>query len=803
MSLRSNPPFRRVSWRLAGAACGAAALLPVAPALHAADGAPPAPPAAASAAVSLLPSRHLRAPPGGDAGRALPAHLRAQRLQGRVGGEALAEGEVEFRRGGVVLEAARLRYDVERDMAHAEGPVVVRRGGAVYRGERLELQVQRFAGHFERPHYEFSQWGSGGRARRIQFLDEHRSVALDAWYTSCPRPAQDDAAGRPSPEPAWVLSTRRVEIDAQKQEGVADGAVLRFLGLPILALPRLSFPLGDEAKSGWLPPSVNIDNRSGLELAVPYYWRIAPNLDTTLVPRLMTRRGLGLDTELRYLQPRHEGELQLRWLPHDRLAGSSRESLQWRHETQLPGGARLSLDGVRVSDADWWRDFPDAGRSLTPRLLPARAGVEQPLALPGGEALLYARMQRWQVLQDSASPLLAPHMRSPQLGARGAGELPAGWRWSAETEYNRFVLPGTRVAGDRRGNGERLHVAASLSRPWREPGWWIEPRLTLNHARYGGIAPAAGPALRTVPGVSLDMGLTLERETTAFGRALRQTLEPRLQLLHRPYKAQAHLPVYDAAGKDFNFVSIFSDNAFSGVDRIADASQVTAGVTTRLVDAGSGAEALRLGLVQRVLLRPQRVAPRADGSPDGEPLTQRFSDALLLGSTSVLPGWTLDAALQYSPDLNRSVRTITGARYSPGPFRTVGLNYRLARGLSEQLELGWQWPVWGGVARAAAGADCRGALYSVGRANYSLKDSRVTDAILGFEYDAGCWIGRVVAERVSTGRSQATTRLLLQLELVGLSRIGSNPLKVLRDNIPGYRLLRDERDGAYPADGSP
>jgi LPS-assembly protein len=199
-----------------------------------------------------------------------------------------------------------------------------------------------------------------------------------------------------------------------------------------------------------------------------------------------------------------------------------------------------------------------------------------------------------------------------------------------------------------------------------------------------------------------------------------------------------------------------------------------------------------------VLLRPQRVAPQADGSPDGPTLEQRFSDALLVGSTSVLPGWTLDAAVQYSPDIQRSVRSIMGARYSPGPFRTVGATYRLARGLSEQLEMGWQWPVWGAVPGSGRPAGsgsggCKGAWYSVGRFNYSLKDSRLTDSILGFEYDAGCWIARVVAEQLSTGRSQATTRILVQLELVGLSRLGSNPLQVLRDNIPGYRLLREDR----------
>jgi LPS-assembly protein len=79
----------------------------------------------------------------------------------------------------------------------------------------------------------------------------------------------------------------------------------------------------------------------------------------------------------------------------------------------------------------------------------------------------------------------------------------------------------------------------------------------------------------------------------------------------------------------------------------------------------------------------------------------------------------------------------------------------------------------------------------VGRLDYSLRDSRLSGAIVGLEYDAGCWIGRLVAERQSTGINTSTTRLMLQLELVGLSRLGSNPLAVLKDNIPGYKLLRD------------
>ena len=292
----------------------------------------------------------------------------------------------------------------------------------------------------------------------------------------------------------------------------------------------------------------------------------------------------------------------------------------------------------------------------------------------------------------------------------------------------------------------------------------------------------------------MDSAWVFERDTAFFGKGMRQTLEPRVLYVNTPFRDQTGLPNFDAAAKDFNFDSVYTDNGFSGIDRVSDAHQLTTGVTTRVLDPQTGAEAMRLGVVQRYLFRDQLV------TPDGQPLTQRFSDVLLLGSTSLVANWTLDASVQYSPDIGRTVRSIVGARYSPGPFRTINATHRLARGLSEQLEIGWQWPVYGPrsgtapplfVNNTPSSSSCRGTWYTVGRINYSTRESRLTDTVLGLEYDAGCWIGRLVAERLSTGRSEAVTRLLLQLELVGLSRLGSNPLQVLKDNIPGYRLLHD------------
>jgi LPS-assembly protein len=742
-------------------------------------------PAVAASGIDLLRAETLHAPPHGDAARQLPIILRAHEFRGRPDIDAEAEGDVEFRRGAVVIHADRLTYDWAEDLARATGHVVVSRDGNVFSGPELQLKVERFEGFFRAPTFRFVRTGAGGKAGRIEFVDDQRAIATDATYSSC---SSDD-----DQDPVWILKARELRIDNEANEGIARDAVLRFYGVPILAAPVFSFPLSEERKSGFLPPSFGIDSRSGVQAEIPYYWNIAPNRDATFTMEGSARRGAALDSEFRYLEPAYFGSLNLKVMPHDAVADRSRYSLRAEHEGGLPYNAYAQVRVMRVSDDDYWKDFPGEVKTLTPRLLQ----TDLLLTRPFGDWSTYARALRWQVLQtvDPTTRIDSPYDREPQIGTRYAGPWRGGLDVAFEAEFNRFSNPDDHYLPSRQ-TGLRTHALGSIARPFSSPGWTLTPKLSFNAAAYSLDQPLAdgrrSPS-RVVPTASLDSAWTLERETSFFGRAVRQTLEPRLFYVNTSYRAQNDLPNFDSALKDFNFDSIFTENSFSGVDRVSDSNQLTAGVTSRILDPNTGAETLRVGLAQGYRFRDQRI------TPDGVPLTQRFSDFLVFGSTTLVPRWTFDTSAQFNPDSHRVERSLAGFRYSPGPFRTVGLTYRLTRGLSEQVELGWQWPLYGRVPsgerpeRSSSGSGCSGTLYSVGHVNYSTHDSRVTDSIVGFEYDAGCWIGRVVVERLSTGRSEATTRLLLQLELIGLSRLGSNPLRVLKDNVPGYQLLRDER----------
>lgn len=730
----------------------------------------------------------------------LPSTLEADVLEGRPDVEAVAKGNVDFRQGSKRIQADRLSYTQQTDVVRAVGHVNLSSEGNWFSGPELQLTVGTYEGFFLEPTYFIARTKAGGTAERWDFMGRKRAAATHITYTSCPL----DGSGTP----AWLMSADSMQLDFENNEGIAEGAVLRFYGVPILGAPKISFPLSDARKSGWLPFSTNADSKGGFEVVAPYYWNIAPNRDAKLSPVVSAKRGLGLLTDFRYLEPSFEGRLMLHWLPRDEVIGRQRDGINFAHKGVLFNDVRYHARSIRVSDDDYWKDFSRYLTSLTPRLLDTDVGIAQ----DHGRWSTYASVKRWQVLQDAnpAALIDAPYDRLPQVGARTVQPLGGGFQLGLEGEYNRFANPdgyqlvpvsalaGSLASSRPRPTGSRTHALGSVSWPVITPGWTLVPKLSLNMASYALEQPLLTGAKagrtrfsRAIPSLSLDSAWTLERDAQWFGRDVRQTLEPRVLYVKTPYRAQAGLPNFDSAPKDFNVDSIYTDNEFSGIDRVSDANQLTAGVTTRLLNRTTGAESLRIGIAQRVLFQEQRVRP-----DDGPPAKQSLSDVLLFGSSNLWRRWFLDSAVQYSYENSRMTRSVLGARYSPGPYRTVGLTYRLKQGESEQVDLTWQWPLYG-PARSAKRSDtsCQGSWYSAGRVNYSLRESRVTDSVVALEYDSGCWVGRLMAKRLSTGQSEATTQFGVQIEFVGLSRLGTiNAVKALKDNVPGYLPLRREYD---------
>ncbi len=711
-----------------------------------------------------------------------PVFVSSDRLEGQTDAKAVLEGNAELRRADTVIRADRVEYTVPDDLARAQGKVHINRAGNRYEGTALELKVDAFEGFFDDAQFRLLKTGAHGGASRVEFLDADRSIIHHATYTTCQK--NDEASWQPD----WVLRAKTLRLDNLEEVGVAEDVTLEFKGMALPAIPSISFPLSDKRKSGLLPPTIAIDSRSGVEYAQPWYWNIAPNRDATLNAAIKSKRGVSLGGEFRYLEPHYKGQTLADWMPNDALRDRQRWSLSGQHQGQLDspiGGLGLNLNLQRVSDDDYWRDFPRATQPLRQRLLPGDAQLNW--AQNDQSARL--RVLKWQTLQDLASPILPPYDRMPQLQWRYAPtQLGAGLEASVELDTTRFEA--ARSALRNQANGQRSYAMAQIRRPFVRPGGFITPRLQLHTTHYeldGAMANGSRSASRSLPTFSLDSGLVFERDASYLGRNFVQTLEPRAFYTYTPFRDQSALPVYDTAANDFNFATIYTENAYGGHDRLADNNLLTVGASTRLLDPGTGAEAARFGIAQRVRFSDQRVT-----LPGEAPINDRLSDLMLGAGLQWTPAWGLDATVQYNPKTNRSIRSTIGTRYRAGPYQSLSVAYRLQRDISEQLQLGWQWPL-SGPSNAPKGEARR--WYSVGRLNYSLQERKFVDTVVGLEYDSCCWIGRVVLERLQSGLiTSANTRLLFQVEFVGFSRLslGSSPLETLRRNVPGYELLRED-----------
>ena len=786
-----------------------------------------------------------------------PVVLVADVLDGQPDGQTRASGHVRLRQEEWRLDTSELRFDRASGVVKVPQALRFSRQDDLVSGSSGEFNVQNDSGTIVQPRYFFSAASAGGESGRVDVLSNTRVELLDARLTSCladdagqplrapgtPRaaavpsgraraaakaaaastvPPADtqalaqalekaaDVAEPPkrSSTPGWELQSPRILLDFDKGEGLAENARLSFLGLPVLVLPRLSFPLGNERRSGWLAPIMRIDSRSGIDIGVPYYWNIAPYRDATITPSLATRRGPAAELELRQLLQDQSGQMNLHLVPQDQQTGRSRSAGYWQYAMDQAQW-QLRTVGLRVSDDAYWKDFPHtatfrtqnsalsdvdessladrAQPTLQPRLLGQSVQATRAVQWGSFVGSAYARAQQWQVLQgtDPNAAFIAPYQRSPQMGVAGAATLGWGLELNLETELNHFTRPA--VAFDPAPTlrpGWRWHALGSLSRPWISPMGWLIPKLSLNSASYRLDAPmgSMGPVgngmqdfSRSIGTASVDGGLIFERSTRLFQRDLVQTLEPRVVYVNTPMRDQRLLPNFDSAAKDFNSVSIFSENAFSGVDRVSDAHQMTTGLNTRFLDAASGEELLRASFAQRLTFRDQLT------TPDGTVANQRLSDMLFAASTAMVPRWIFSSVFQYSPDVQRVTRSVVNVVHVLARDRYLSASYRFTKDSAETVDLRAQWPIWSRYSEPSASAPsgaCTLMVNSISRVNYNTRERKLTDSTLGLEMDAGCWVMRLGVQRQSTGLTEAVTRLILQLELMGISRAPTNPFRL-------------------------
>jgi LPS-assembly protein len=705
----------------------------------------------------------------------LPLFIEADRIQGHAERETEAEGTVRLRRRGQAFSADWMRYDRPLEEINARRDVRIEQGGDIIEGDVLRYNLQTDRGFMDNPVYtlrpatpdlapaasgepkpRFTEMDARGKADKLLFEGPQQYLAQNARYTTC-GPGNDD----------WYIRADELKIDKNRDVGTARGASIVFMDHTIFYSPYMSFSLHQQRKSGFLTPHYGSSNTSGLELTVPYYWNIAPNYDATFYPRSMTKRGTQLATDFRYLDTTYRGNARVELLPSDQQAGRDRYGYFIKHAQTFSNGWSGSLNVNRVSDDKYFTDLSTLVAITSQTTLPNEGLLTRSGSWgTAGNYSFSAFAQRWQTLQtDTLAPITPPYNRQPQLSLTAFHQNLARTDFDLLASYVDFDHP-TLV------NGRRALAYPTFTLPLQTSAAYLTPKVGLHVTRYmlDKDTTTLPDRTRVLPIFTTEAGLVMERDTRFTGMNFTQTLEPKLYYVKIPYRDQSLIPNFESGVQDVNFTSMFSENQFSGQDRINDADQLTVGLTSRLIHPESGIERLRMAVAQRYYFESQRVTlPGVPARPD----QTSSSDLLAAVSGTILPHWTAEAGWQYNTNASQVQKLNIATRYQPGPGKVLNLAYRDTINLIKQTDISVQWPL-------------TGPWTVVGRWNWSIQDNRTLEGLAGFEYDGGCWAFRAVAHRFATATQASSTSIFLQLELNGVSRIGSNPLDVLRRSIGGY-----------------
>ena len=738
---------------------------------------------------------NAQAVPGVSGEEKSPTLLTADRIVGQTDRSTRAEGSVEARKADLRLFSDWMTYFPLEDEIEAEGHVRLTKPDVEVKGTYLRLKLAARLGYFDDAVYKITrtivvtdsdntptlslmeplpappprQSIAYGTAQRIYFEGENQYRIDEGRYSTC------------KPEtPDWYAKSKEITLDYDRNQGEAKDATVVFKDMPILYWPYLTFPLNQQRKSGLLAPTFSSSTRRGFDFSIPYYWNIAPNYDLTLTPRFMTKRGVQLGAEARYMNWLTNGEYQLELMQRDQQFNDRRYAYNLRHRQILGKGFSAYVDWNGVSDNDYFTDLSSRVVETSQRQLPRQFDLRY------DQSWWSANLQtlHYQTLNPGGKRLIQqPYTIAPRLNFETRLPEWKGLDLQVVGQYTRFTH-------DDLEEGKRVVLYPQLTFHHIRPGYYIRPKIGLHSTTYrlSQRAPGLRESLsRTLPVFSLDMGMTFERETRLGSVDWLQTLEPRLFYLNIPHKAQGDFPLFDTGLADFNFAQIFSENRFNGYDRVNNANQVTAALTSRLINPNTGAERMRVMVGQRYYFTTLKI-----GLPGEEMKEDRSSAFLAAFSGQVARHTYVDTALEHDFNNASTSRFTLSARYQPAHGRVLSAAYRYNRAsestyayrdMMRQIDLAGQW-------------NLSGRWHVVGRYNYAFDSSRLVEGIAGVEYNAGCWVARFVVQRLETSAGDPNTSSFFQLELNDFGQIGSNPIQMLRRSIPGYRKINELPSGS-------
>lgn len=678
-------------------------------------------------------------------------------------GDIILKGNVTIQQPSRTLSAHKGTMNQQTGHYELAGNITVKSPTQSFSASHLEGNQRTEQSKLHNARFSlYASHARGTAAKAIQ--DGQVTYIYHGSYTTC-------APGNNG----WVLNAGKIKLDKKNGWGTAWNTVLNVEGIPVLYLPWITFPINDDRKTGLLFPTFSHTDQSGIDYTQPIYFNLAPQYDLTLAPRYISNRGVGMESEFRYLTHLGSGSLDYAFIEDDKLFNhETRELARWRHSGSY-GYWSYGVDLNYVSD-DFY--FKDIGTNTLDNVSKTRLPRQAYLNYTRGDWRITTKLQSWQVIDPTLAKVHYPYRRLPIIELTGspdiAGPFQVDWQ-SSYTYFDRGV--------ENHLEGSRWHLQPAISLPFSNSWGYITPKVRVYSSYYllhGKPGYAHDRESRSLVAANIDSGIFLERDMALGGGNYLQTLEPRLFYDYIPYRDQRDITHFDTSKLPFSYTSLFSENRFLGVDRIGDVNKLAMGVTSRIIDKRTGAERWRFRVGQGYYFDSRRVHLNPAAGPDTNNTTPLVADVTF----QMDQHWSLFAQHEWSNGNQFKKQDIFRLGYHDPARRYAYLGYRkLTTGNSRitvnQVQVAGMWPItqhWS----------------LLGSELFDLDRHQSIETVAGVEYRNCCWKIRLVNRRLLAdynggGTIEPRTTLLFQIQLIGLSEFGDKVETLLEDTIPGYR----------------
>ena len=651
--------------------------------------------------------------------------------------------------------------------------------------------------------YQLDNNPGHGSANNIQLNTDGRLSLLDSTFTTC--------AGE---TPSWQIKAQEINLSANGDFGEAYHAQLRVLDVPIFYMPYFSFPVSEKRISGFLYPKISNSSNSGLEIETPFYWSISKNIDATLTPHYMSKRGMQLQTEIRYLSGLQSGQVDLEYLDKDKKLKNNKDPrylARFQHVGTFSQDFRAYIDYTTISDDNYLVDIGSKQYSSNDAYL-YQVGE---LSYFGEQWQTTIKLQDFEVLGSShqASYKTVPHI---ELSA----QQPLNFLSSQFDIYSEIT--SFTAAEDNQVQANRYHIEAGITLPLSTPAWFLNSEVKLLHTYYQqdnlqANSDLAETVQRTLPKVRFHGGINFDRNVNIFGSTYRHTFEPQIQYLYIPEEDQSMIGQYDTTKLQDDYNGLFRDVRYSGLDRIAAANQYTWGVTSRILDDSNlevfrfsvgriqylsdtinnsnefNNNALNNNLLNNNVLNDSIINNNLteNSFAESSDFTEQQSSVAADLFFRLNHQWQISGDIQYNTLDNFTNKGQINLDYQFDQYNIIQLNHRYARNVSgsslEQASL-----------LTSIAIDKNWAL--VGRLTQDLKQSRSLESYAGFQYESCCWAVRIAYHRHinsnldgddfnNENRDEFGSSFMIQFIIKGLdgkqSAIGTQ--EMFNDSIFGYK----------------